>query len=273
MGQSWEGRPRKSSAPFWFLIAAWPELSQNPAARDAEPGTRQWAAAERRHRLQVNGYRPFFSAIWITHRCVGCSRLSPLQSLVSARADRSTSRHSAETLPLPTARVATARAPRSWRAARPRSASAACPPCAPARASRPPARSSRRWSPRGSRSPLQATSIASSWAATRATAGWRRSPVAVVLQVGVNAPSLYVARMLASCIIARLVAELGSTPYGSFPAKSLRRPSASATVAAIGVGSEPFAMLSLAGMSLRARSRLASPPTRAVRSVSSSAWA
>ena len=79
-----------------------------------------------------------------------------------ASADRSILGHSLETLPLRAARVATATPPRSWRAARPSSTSAPCPPRAPARASRRLARSSRRWSPRGTRSPLQAASIASS---------------------------------------------------------------------------------------------------------------
>ena len=190
-----------------------------------------------------------------------------------ASADRSILGHSLETLPLRAARVATATPPRSWRAARLSSTSAPCPPCAPARASRRLARSSRRWSPRGTRSPLQAASIASSWPATRRTVGWRTSSVAVVLQVGVDLPSLNVARMLASWTIACPVSELGATPYGSFPAKPLRRPSASAMVPAIGVGSEPFAILSLAAMSWRARSTLASPATGEVSSVSSSACA
>jgi len=88
-----------------------------------------------------------------------------------ASADRSILGHSLETLPLRAARVATATPPRSWRAARLSSTSAPCPPCAPARASRRLARSSRRWSPRGTRSPLQAASIASSWPATRRTVG------------------------------------------------------------------------------------------------------
>jgi len=79
-----------------------------------------------------------------------------------ASADRSILGHSLETLPLRAARVATATPPRSWRAARLSSTSAPCPPRAPARASRRLARSSRRWSPRGTRSPLQAASIASS---------------------------------------------------------------------------------------------------------------
>ena len=94
-----------------------------------------------------------------------------------------------------------------------------------------------------------------------------------MLQVGVNSPSLYVARMLAAWNIARPVTELGATAYGSFPAKPLRRPSASAMVSAIGLGSEPFAILSLAAMSWRARSTLASPATGEVSSVSSSACA
>src|SRR5437867_2027123 len=79
-----------------------------------------------------------------------------------ASADRSILGHSLETLPLRAARVATATPPRSRRAARLSSTSAPCPPRAPARASRRLARSSRRWSPRGTRSPLQAASIASS---------------------------------------------------------------------------------------------------------------
>jgi len=98
------------------------------------------------------------------------------------------------------------------------------------------------------------------------------SPLAVAVpQAGVRPPELYWSSVLLSWTIAWPVAEFVRTPHGSFPAKPLSSPSASAMVLVMGVGSEPFARLSFAAMSWRATIKLGSPCTGVVRMVSNSA--